>query len=162
LCLAGAAAGATRAARAAGIALALALAGLTASALGGSVASGRFGASVERLRDWQASPFETAAAFARAHPGEAYFPVTPLVSLYAEGAHYHHYLGILDRLVAGYETGPARVLEHVPPRIRFVIFPRDQAAPPFLPGYHRTAPVAELPGWNVFAEGGKPRRRLKR
>jgi hypothetical protein len=153
LCLGGAAAGATRAARAA---LVLVLAGLTASAVAGSAAAGRFDATVDRLRGWRASPFETAAAFARAHPGEAYFPVTPLVSLYAEGALYHHYLGIVDRLVAGYETSPARVRAHVPPRVRFVIFPRDQAAPPFLPGYHRGVRISALPDWNVFAEGGEP------
>ncbi len=115
--------------------------------------------ALARFSDWRGGPLERAVAFARAHPGEAYFPVTGLVHLYADGAVYHDYLGILDRDLAGLATTQKQVRAHVPPGTRYVVFPRQQPAPPYLRGFHRPIAVDGLSGyWNVFVEGGEPPR----
>jgi hypothetical protein len=98
------------------------------------------------------NPQHRAAEFARAHPGEAWFPYYPLASLRGEGALYHFLSGINDRERAGYRVDDASFRAGLPASLRYVAFdPRSSHDVLVrLPEFSRRVELPELPGWVVF------------
>lgn len=87
-----------------------------------------------------------AFAFSREHPGEVYFPWDPLATLQSEQRLYHFEYGIRDRLFAGVSPSAAHVAAGLPPRLRYVIYPRTQVPRVMLDRY--------LPGFTLIASPG--------
>lgn len=89
------------------------------------------GFAVRQVRDYPGLPLlpprclsEEAFAFAREHPGRAYFPWDPLATLLADGKMYPFEYGVYDRQLAGLRPDIARVRSSIPQQIDFVIYPR--------------------------------------
>ncbi|MCP4664358.1 MAG: hypothetical protein GY856_53925 [bacterium] len=101
------------------------------------------------LRD---NPQQEAYEFARKHPEEAFFPWNPLSTLLADGKLYHFDYTMNFRKVAGFSPSDAHVREHVPRRIRYVIYHRSyyqKSALQFLPEFTHEQSLDELPDWIV-------------
>ncbi len=67
-------------------------------------------------------PHQIAYDYARAHPGEIYFPRMTLVHLLAEGEVYHQVIGILDRAYAEFPLKEDHLRAHLPPGMRGIAF----------------------------------------
>ncbi len=70
------------------------------------------------------NPVEEAYRYARAHPGEVYFPWLPLASLMAEGRLYHFDLGVLDYHRAGLPPSADRYRAYLPETMQYVAMPK--------------------------------------
>ena len=98
---------------------------------------------------------EQAYRFAKAHPGEAYFPEHPLASLMAEGKLYHTGHGLLNRRQAGLPVSDEQIREHLPAALRYVAAPSENH---ILGDYYMKRlskswdqiELPELPGWSVY------------
>lgn len=77
---------------------------------------------VSRLRD---SPMRQAFRYAKAHPGQAYFPHFPLATLLADGKLYHSAYGLWDLHNAGKSIDASRWSAYLPPDMRVAAFHRD-------------------------------------
>jgi len=92
--------------------------------------------------------------YAKAHPGEVYFPWNNLSTLLAEGKLYHFEWGVQDRLDANLDPTPQQILAHLPPRIRYVAYYRkaqSSGAMAMFPRARDAPSLDELPGFIVFA-----------
>jgi hypothetical protein len=98
-----------------------------------------------------------AFAFAQQHPGETYFPWDPLATVMADGKLYHFEYGVRDRLYAGVTPTPGQIAAHLPPRLRFVIYPRADTPhvmlDRYLPGFTLAADTGD---WFVYVRTGQP------
>jgi hypothetical protein len=113
--------------------------------------------SLAGLRTWTDNPQQHAFEFARAHPGEVYFPLNPLASLQAEGRLDHAAVGIWDRSQAGFAPPPALLRRYLPPQLRWVAFRPLRGGFTLLPdpaqlapGFTRRVTLPELRGFDVF------------
>ena len=92
-----------------------------------------------------------AFAFSREHPGEVYFPWDPLATLQSEQRLYHFEYGIRDRLFAGVSPSAVQLAAGLPPRLRYVVYPRTQIPrvmlDRYLPGF---ALIASPGGWLIY------------
>ncbi len=110
----------------------------------------------EAVRQWQSHPTaasDEAFAYARAHPGDAYFPWNPLATLMAEGRLYHSGHGAVGRRQAGLLVSDAQWRAHVPKQARYVMLPAG-SRPDFhevMPEYSKRVELAEMPRWDVWA-----------
>jgi hypothetical protein len=107
------------------------------------------------LRNLPNNPQETSYAYAKRHPGEAYFPWNPLSSLLAEGKAYHFEYGLLDRQLAGWPITPAHFRAYIPEHLAIVAVHKSNEfgqglASAYLPDYSRPMQMDELPDWNVL------------
>jgi hypothetical protein len=113
---------------------------------------GRARWSYRRVAEIAENPQRRSAAFARAHPGEAWFPYLPLASLRGEGKLYHFVSGVNDRERGGYRVDEASFRAGLPANLRWVAFdprsPRDILVR--LPELSQRVELPELPGWVVF------------
>lgn len=101
-----------------------------------------------------ATPTDRAVEFARAHPGEAYFPWHPLATLVAEGRLDHLEYGLLDLSFAGRKPDRDLLLAGLPDRLEYVVYPE----PPFsnyvfnlLGGNLVPSSTESLPGFTVYS-----------
>lgn len=114
-------------------------------------------------RDRDVLPQELAFRYARAHPGEAYFPRLTLSSYLAEGRLYHQSPGFIDAYYAGVPIADEALWAHLPPRLRIVAFERNgyEGQVRFLPFYERLEPAPDdpdLPGFAIYEwRGGEAR-----
>jgi hypothetical protein len=113
--------------------------------------------ALARLRAWRTNPQQQAYDFARAHPGEVWFPWNPLASLQAEGRLYHSEIGIWNRELVGMEMSEANLRRHLPPAMRWLAFRPPTGAltwlPPanhHLPAFREPVAVPGLEGWVVY------------
>jgi hypothetical protein len=118
--------------------------------------------ALARLSTWSANPQQQAYDFARAHPGEVYFPWNPLASLQVEGRLYHSELGIWNRTLVGRTMGEAHLRRYLPAAPRLVAFRPPTGAltwlpPPnqHLPDFNVPVAIPELPGWVVYRRAGE-------
>ena len=82
-----------------------------------------------------------ASAFARAHPGETYFPCNPLITLLAERRNYPFDYGVYDWRLAGRARDRAALRAQLPPTLAYLV-------------YHEKDPSFELrPVFNEFTRG---------
>lgn len=96
---------------------------------------------------------EMAFKYIRKNPGKAYFPNLPLPHLMAENKLYHFAVGIRDRRVAGFITGPEHFRANVPPNAEFIAFPASAARTHTwerMPEFTKEIDVEALPGWTVY------------
>jgi hypothetical protein len=100
------------------------------------------------------TPTDRAVEFARAHPGEAYFPWHPLATLVAEGRLDHLEYGLLDLSFAGRKPDRDLLLAGLPDRLEYVVYPE----PPFsnyvfnlLGGNLVPSSTESLPGFTVYS-----------
>ncbi len=97
---------------------------------------------------------ERAYRYARAHPGEAYFPWSPLATVLAEGKLYHFDYGVYDRNLAGFPVTRKHFLADTPPGFRLACYPTaivdSWAAQRYLKDYSRRVEVKELPEYNCY------------
>jgi len=110
-----------------------------------------------RAASWSDNPQQQAYDFARAHPGEAYFPWNPLSTLLASGVLFHSEIGMWDRELAGFEPTPAHLRQHLPADVRLVASRPPTGNLTWLPpanhhmaGFTRRTSVPGLEGWDVF------------
>ena len=110
-----------------------------------------------RAAAWSDNPQQQAYDFARAHPGEAYFPWNPLSTLLADGVLFHSEIGMWNRELAGIEPTPAHLRQHLPAGVRIVASrpPTGNLTwlPPanhHMPGFTHPGSVPGLEGWDVF------------
>jgi len=109
--------------------------------------------AVARLTSLTDNPQQQAVSFARAHPGQAYFPWNPLASAYAEGELYHFDYAVLDRHLAGYPLSDRHIRAFLPDRLRYVLFHedrQDEAILRYLPEFRVRGSLPEMPGWIVY------------
>jgi hypothetical protein len=146
-------------------AAAVALLGLVLVIAGSLLASPRQRAhartGLARLGDWWSNPQQQAYDFARAHPGEVYFPWNPLASLQAEGQLFHSELGIWNRSLVGMAMDEEHLRRYLPPAPRLLAFRPPTGALTWLPPPNRHLPdfdvpvsIPELPGWVVYRRAG--------
>jgi hypothetical protein len=96
---------------------------------------------------------QQALDFARAHPGQAYFPWQPLASAYSEGRLYHFDYAVLDRQFAGYRMSDEHIRAFVPDQLRYVLFHpsrQDETIMRRLPEFNARVRLEEMPGWIVY------------
>jgi len=100
------------------------------------------------------TPTDRAVEFARAHPGEAYFPWHPLATLVAEGRLDHLEYGLLDLAFAGRKSDRELLLAGLPDRLEYLIYPD----PPFsnyvfnlLGGNLVPSSTESLPAFTVYS-----------
>ena len=109
---------------------------------------------LKRLPNLGDNPQAQAYAFAVAHPGEVWFPWTPLATLMAEGELYHFAWAIVDRDISGNRMSNAHLKAHLPPRLRWVAHQKAGHAvsflPRYLPEFDGETELEELPGWTVL------------
>lgn len=123
----------------------------------GSLAPWRRGASPDH-------PQEIAFRYARARPGEAYFPRLTLASYLAEGRFYHSVEGLISAAQAGVLPTDEALWAHLPPRLRIVAFARNgyEEQVRLLPFEEPLVPVPddpELPGFAIYEWRGESRDR---
>lgn len=108
---------------------------------------------VGALRDLHANPQQEAYEFARAHPGQAYFPWNPLSTLASDGELYHYEWAVVDRELAGQRMSDAHVRAHLPPRMEYVLFPPGEPRNMlrYLPEFTREVRLAGMERWIVYA-----------
>lgn len=122
------------------------------------------GLAVRQVRDYPSLPLlpprclsDEAFAFAREHPGRAYFPWDPLATLLADGKMYHFEYGVYDRQLAGLRPEVARVRHMFPEQIDFVIYPRADyprtMVREYLTDFRLTATTED---WLIHRRASKP------
>lgn len=99
-------------------------------------------------------PHEIAFDYARAHPGEIYFPRLIFASFLAEGRLYHSGTGLLDRILAGLAIDPQHLATQLPDRLRGIAFHENGyvTEKDLLPFSELSRPERDpaLPGFVVF------------
>jgi hypothetical protein len=113
-----------------------------------------------RLRYVRQNPPEAALAYARRHPGQAYFPCNPMAALLSDGKAYHVDYSVNDREIAGYPLTPEQFKAGLPPEFEVIAIPpgeqpRSSALRSMLARYDLTA-ATELPGWSVYKRRQPP------
>jgi len=61
-------------------------------------------------------PLQQGVALARAYPGQIWFPLNPLITLYTEGRYYYDEDGIYVRITANLPLTFGQALPHLPPK----------------------------------------------
>ncbi len=108
------------------------------------------------VRELPSNPQQVAYEYARAHPGEVYFPWNPLSTLMAEGRAHHFEFAIYDRDLAGMSPRQQHFQEHLPARLRFVAFPPHQhewqprLILRYLPECREEAAQDQWSGWSLY------------
>jgi hypothetical protein len=107
-----------------------------------------------RLRDVHQNVPEVALRYEVRHPGRAYFPYNPMVSLLSNGSVYHVDYTIYDREITGYPLTSQQIEAGLPSGFRVVAIPpgellRSSALRDMLGRYEQVADV-ELSGWTVY------------
>ena len=106
----------------------------------------------------QAPPVSIAYEYSLRHPGQAYFPLNPLASFFADHKFYHMGWALLDREVSGYPVNEAQFLSAIPSHFTRMAFPPGdskmsglfpEVLVKYLSGWQQIADP-ELPGWTVF------------
>ena len=107
------------------------------------------------MRVLSENPQEVAYRYARAHPGQAYFPWNPLSTFLAEQRIDHFEYGLFDRDLAGFPISTRHFLQHISPKTRLVAFPPDRATEwtlKYLPAFNKRVEIPELPGWICYEQ----------
>ena len=114
----------------------------------------------DKITGFVHNPTTASYRYILAHPGDAYFPWSPLSHLMAEGRLYHFEYTITERFLTGYSMKDSEFRNYVPLKTKLVAFPPDVPTPsedlnedPFmkyLPEFHKKTRVPELPGWVVY------------
>ena len=113
-------------------------------------------AYVFQFNDWKPlaeNPQDVAYRYAKAHPGDAYFPWNPLSGLMLDGKATHFEYGMVDRTLANFPPSPEHVRMFIPEHTRVVAFsPMRQAewTITVLPEFKRRVEIKELPGWICY------------
>lgn len=113
--------------------------------------------ALRRSRHLRQNPQEAAFRYVQTHPGNGYFPWTPLAHLMGENRLYHFDYGLSDRRLGKHPISKEHFRLHVPPELEFVAYYDAQdheTLAYFLTDYVRAPPVPELPGWEIY----RPRR----
>ena len=107
------------------------------------------------LHDLPNNPQQLSYAFAKAHPGEVYFPWNPLSTLLAENTPYHFAYGLLDRQLAEMPVSPDYFYAYMPAHLKWVAVSKGneygmEIAQAYLPNFSHPVDLPELPGWTVL------------
>jgi len=107
------------------------------------------------LNGLPANPQEVAFNYARAHPGDAYFPWNPLSTLMAEGKLYHFEPAVTDWALAGHPLSEDHYNRYIPAAARIIAYPADnefthETTLKRLPQFNQRTDVQDLPGWMVY------------
>ncbi len=96
-----------------------------------------------------------AYAYAKAHPGESYFPTLVLVHHFAERRFYHDPCALMDRQIAGLPLSPEHLAAHMPEAADLIAFPEGNDFMGWLRRYDFTGPASDerLPGFWVYRKG---------
>jgi hypothetical protein len=122
--------------------------GLAAALLLGGAALARASRQRGELPAWWNA--RDAFAFARAHPGEVYFPDNPLVALLADGRLDHFQEALAYYVIAGHAPSQAQLRRHLPGRLRWVASPNARPGVlEHLPEFGVAFEIPELPGFTV-------------
>jgi hypothetical protein len=102
------------------------------------------------------TPTEVAYKYALEHRGKAYFPYTPLSTLFVEGKMYHVDYMLFDREIRGYPLTDAQFRSGIPPGVRLVAYPPgtmpvSKAMINFVADSRRVNEPG-LEGWTVFEQ----------
>jgi hypothetical protein len=103
---------------------------------------------------------EAAFQYARAHPGEVYFPGHPLSTLIAEGKLYHFDGGVSEVELAGGAVSQAQLESGLPPNLREILYPAGGRAPQILwrfPDFTAARQDPQMPGWIIVTREDQPR-----
>ncbi len=82
-----------------------------------------------------------AEQLARARPGQLWFPLNPLVTVYADGKLYHVEDGLVTRFLAGYGVRERDFRRDLPAQLSAVVYPiemRDRFSMQLLPEFNAT------------------------
>jgi len=119
-----------------------------------SLSPGMILAMPASLRNLRANPSQTAHDYNMRHPGVAYFPCDPMMSLLRDGKLYHLDIALYDREIAGYPLTPEQIRSGLPPGLMLVALPPgEQIQSHVLQGaFAGFVPITdlELPGWTVL------------
>ena len=110
-----------------------------------------------RLRDVHKNAPEAALQYELRHPGRAYFPYDPMVSLLSNGRVYHVDYSVYDREIAGYPLTSHQIEAGLPTGFKVIAIPpgerlQSSALRDLLERYEQVAD-SELPGWTVYKDG---------
>jgi len=110
------------------------------------------------LADLSGNCQQQAYDFARAHPGEVYYPWHPLPTLMAEGKLYHFSYGMFDRELAGFPVTEGHFREGIPEGVRYIGLPihHPPIASRYPPEFSREIRVPQLPEWRVLIRPSDP------
>ena len=106
------------------------------------------------------NPQQVAFDYLKKHPGEAYFPWTPLGSIMAERQAYHYDHAVADRERSGFPVSRERFLDHIPSGFQLLAYPPEygdyqpRKALQYLPEFTEAPAVSELPGWTIYRRAG--------
>ncbi|MDA8019381.1 MAG: hypothetical protein MPN21_18215 [Thermoanaerobaculia bacterium] len=101
------------------------------------------------------NPQEQAYEFAKAHPGQAYFPWQPLSTVLAEGRLDHFDFHVHARHAAGHPLSDEHFRAYLPPDLRYVFIrprARDYSILGYLPEYRHMTTHPDMPGWDLFVK----------
>ena len=105
---------------------------------------------------WSAEAF----AFARERPGQVYFPWNPLATLMLDGTASPFEYGVIDRMYAGAQLTPARLVRDMPSGLRWLIYPKSNPAGHVmqqqLPQFARTQVLEHWILYSVPTAGNSP------
>ena len=120
------------------------------------------------VRALPSGPETIAFRFARSHPGEAYFPLRPLVGLKADGRLYHVLLPATTRVALRRIDGQERasyVRRHLPADLRWILYHGqlhlqlierfEELRREILPGFRSRTRLPEMPGWIALEEASR-------
>lgn len=102
---------------------------------------------------------KVAYEYAKKHPGEVYFPTSPLPSLLTEGKLYHHAYSLYDREQSGFPVTRKHFQAHIPTNIRLIAFMIAfkshrslvrKYVMGYLPEFSKRVTIEELPEWIVY------------
>jgi hypothetical protein len=105
------------------------------------------------LPDYTNNVHEQSFRYARAHPGEAYFPWDTLATAMAERRIYHAECGPGEMQLAGEEVVRDQLASNLPPKLRLIAYgasQRHRRILGFLPEFDTQTTLPELPGYDVF------------
>ena len=125
-----------------------------------SIAPGTLLSLPARLRDVRENAPEVALHYELRHPGRAYFPWNPMVSLLSNGIVYHVDYSVYDREITGYPLTSHQFEAGLPSGFKVVAIPpgeqpQSRALRDMLERYEQVADI-ELPGWTVYERKRTP------
>lgn len=97
-----------------------------------------------------------AYAFARAHPGQAYFPCNPLISLMAERRDYPFDYGVYDWRLAGAAPDAARLRAQLPASLAFIIYHEKDMSREVLRAFPAFNRLHQAGPWDMFLRSTAP------
>jgi len=99
---------------------------------------------------------DQAVALSRAHPGRAWFPFNPVVTIYTDHKLYHAEDGIATRHLAGLPLREADFRRHLPGPLEAVIYPIETRQPFALQLLNEFSQPAPIGHWRVYQRPSAP------